>query len=169
MSVTYRFPTTASFYREAFRRYGQQVPHRRRNRWISVLGLAFITAVWFYAVSSAAPWRGLPEFALIVSITTALVSTVVAPILFVVRVRKLPGINSEITTVLDEVGLSAVGPHEEVKLAWSGVTRAARLPDGMIIARGRVFRWLPDSALVDATPAEATDFVRSRCDLIDMT
>jgi hypothetical protein len=84
------------------------------------------------------------------------------------RLKDSPDLGTEITMTLDEDGLTASGVHEQARLAWPAFTRVVRLPDGIMLIRGRVLRWLPDEALEDAAPGAAVAFVQSKADLIEI-
>jgi hypothetical protein len=74
----------------------------------------------------------------------------------------------EVTTIVDEVGLAASAGVVSARLGCSAFTRTVYFSDGIMFLRGRVLRWLPDTALTDATPEAATTFVRTRITLIEV-
>jgi hypothetical protein len=80
--------------------------------------------------------------------------------------KRSPGYGDTVTIVLDDDGFHAQAPNEQSNLGWAAFTRVARFPDGILLLRGRVIRWLPDSALRDTTPGEALAFVQSKTTVV---
>ena len=84
------------------------------------------------------------------------------------RVRRIPGYGATITVILNNEGLHAAEPHAKATLAWSAFTSVVHFPDGILLMRGNVGRWLPDSALQDAAPDAALTFERSKAEILDL-
>lgn len=70
---------------------------------------------------------------------------------------------------MSEAGLGASGPHVQGKWDWAAYPSAVRYPDGIMLIRRGVIRWLPDSALLVGTPEEATALARARSALRELT
>jgi hypothetical protein len=85
----------------------------------------------------------------------------VSKLLLPPRIKRSPGFGSTITVNLDDDGLFAKEEHGEARLSWAAFTRVVRLSDGLLLLRGKVIRWLPDSALKDVTPQQALELVQS--------
>ena len=168
MSVVYEFTADLDFFRTAFARYAQQRPHRLRN--IAVLGVSalVLACAWIYARASNAAWVLIPQMALICGIAGGIAGFAIAKIMLPIRLKRSPNYGAKITATLNEDGLTAVEPQAQANLKWAAFTRVVRFPDGLLFVRGRVIRWLPDSALRDATPADALAFVRSKTQVVDV-
>ena len=65
-------------------------------------------------------------------------------------------------------GLVGSGRHVEGKWAWAAYPRAVRYPDGIMLLRTGVIRWLPDSALTVGSPVDATTLARSNSALREL-
>ena len=160
--VSYSFIANWSFYRTAYDRYGRQKPNRyRRATFLTVIGAALLLA-WVYGRSSSALWTPIPGLALIGGVCGGIVAYASTRVLLPLRVKRSPGYGVTIIVNLDEAGWHGKEPHGQASLDWAAFTRVARFADGFLFLRGRVMRWLPDSALTNATPEEAVAFVRSK-------
>jgi hypothetical protein len=166
MQITYRFKADLAFFRTGLRRCRRQRPNRLRNNAASAVAILALAGSWLYARFTDAPWVGIPESAAIGALVGAVAVLILGRVLLPIRLKKTPGFGAEVTTVIDDSGLLASGLHEQAKLEWAGITRAVRFADGIMLIRGRVFRWLPDAALQDSTPSEDPAFVPSKTDLI---
>jgi hypothetical protein len=61
-----------------------------------------------------------------------------------------------------------VEPNAQATFAWAAFTGVARFSDGILLMRGRIIRWLPDSALQNSVPEEALAFVRSKIEVVEI-
>jgi len=168
MSITYRLLIDLAFYQTALKRYRRQRLNRHRN--LSILGIAAIPIVGalIYAWITNAAWIVIPATAVAGGMSGGIVAAVVA---WVVRSRNLkrgPEYGGEVTVILNEDGLAARGRHVQTRFEWPAFTRCVRLPDGIMLLRGRVLQWLPDTALLNVTPDEAVAYVRSKTKLVDV-
>jgi len=168
MSVTYRLTVDLAFVRTGLRRYRRQRPHRIRRLILLWLGPVLIAGAWLHAKFTGAPWEELLEYMLIGGAIGGAASTLLARVVLVRLLKRNPEYGTDVTIHLDDEGLVASGAHTQAKIDWPGITRAARLPDGLMLIRGRIFRWLPDAALQDSTPEQATALVRSKTALLDV-
>jgi hypothetical protein len=168
MKVVYEFAADLDFYRTASARYARQRPHRHRQM-ITFASSAFVVAcAWIYARASHAAWVLIPQMALICGIAGGTGGFAVAKIMLPIRVKRAPNYGATIAATLDEDGLTAVEPQAQTNLKWAAFTRVAHFSDGILFVRGRVIRWLPDSALQNATPEEAVAFVRTKTNVVDV-
>jgi hypothetical protein len=85
------------------------------------------------------------------------------------RFRYRADFGATATVTMSEAGLDASGPHVQGKWDWAAYPSAVRYPDGIMLLRRGVIRWLPDSALLVGTPEEATALARSRSALRELT
>jgi len=168
MKISYEFVADWDFHRTAFARYGRQRPNRLRNSLILALSALVLACAWMYARATNASWVSIPEFALTCGIAGGLIGFATSKILLPIRLKRTPDYGAKITATLDEDGLTAAEPQAQAILKWAAFTRVAHFPDGILLLRGRVIRWLPNSALQNATPAEALAFVRSKTQVFDV-
>ena len=84
------------------------------------------------------------------------------------RFRYRADFGAEPTVTMSEEGLGASGPHVQGKWDWPAYPSAVRHPDGIMLLRRGVIRWLPDSALLVGTPEDATALVRSKSTLREL-
>jgi hypothetical protein len=145
----------------AFARYRKQRLDRLRNILIALAVVAVLVLAWC-GRSVSARWTSIPESALVGGVVAGVAVYVLARILTPIRIKRSPGYGATVTVILDDDGFHAEAPNEQARLAWAAFTRVARFPDGILLLRGRVIRWLPDSALQNATPGEALALVRSK-------
>jgi len=165
MMVSYSFIANWSFYRTAYDRYGRQKPHRyRKATFLTVIGAALLLAC-VYGRSSGALWTPIPELALIGGLSGGAGTYAAARFLLPRRIKRSPNYGATITVRLDDDGLHGSEPHAQASFHWAAFTRVVRFTDGFLFLRGNVMRWLPDSALTNATPEEALAFVRSKTEV----
>jgi hypothetical protein len=82
--------------------------------------------------------------------------------------RRLKGkidFGTEVTMTLSETGIEAIGQNVSGKWSWAAYPRSVRFPDGILLERAGVIRWLPDSAIQFGTPEQASQLVASKTDL----
>jgi hypothetical protein len=166
MSIAYAIVADWPFYRTSFARYRQQKGTRWRSIAISGAIAVIMLSAWVYGRSSCAWWTPIPEFSLIGGIIGALGSVALVKILTPIRIRRSPGFGAAVSVTLDDYGLHAIEAHGQTTLAWAAFTRVVRFEDGLLFLRGRIMRWLPDAALKNSTPEEATAFVLGKTDLV---
>jgi len=162
MSISYSFVADWAFYRTAFARYRRQAPNRHRKLAVISLVALALACAWIYARATHAFWGAIPEFTLVGGIIGGIVGFIIGKLLLPIRLKRSPEFGTKVTVVLNDEGLIASGPDVQTTLNWPAFTRVARHSDGILFLRGRVLRWLPDTALQNATPEEATSFVRSK-------
>jgi hypothetical protein len=168
MQISYEFVADWPFFRTAFARYRRQQPHRLRNALVMAAAAGVLACAWMYARATNALWISIPEFALIGGISGGIGAFAASKILAPIRTKRLPGFGAKITATFDEDGVTAAEPLAQASMKWAAFTRVVRFPDGILLLRGRVIRWFPDSALQNATPADALAFVRSKTPVTDV-
>jgi hypothetical protein len=173
VTFSYSFVANWDFYRTAFARYRRQKSKRHRAIAVSIVIAAALLLAWIYGRSSDAVWSYIPKFALIGGVIGGVVGGVVGGAtvyalgrIFLSRhIKRSPNYGATVAVTLDGEGLHATEPHAQVSLAWRAFTRVTRFKDGILLVRGSVIRWLPDTALQNATPEEVVAFVRSKTDV----
>jgi hypothetical protein len=155
MDVTYRHRVDVSFYRTLVDRYYRQRP----------LPLRPVVQFGVLALTVAALILGAAHERTPVIVGTSL--GVAALILFggvyltklsiIQRFKSRADFGTEATIVLSEAGIASHGAHSEGKWAWAAYPRAVRFPDGILLLRRGVIRWLPNSGIQggDANAAAA--------------
>ncbi|MGH8158874.1 MAG: hypothetical protein ACREPQ_12195 [Rhodanobacter sp.] len=78
------------------------------------------------------------------------------------KFRSRPGFGSEVAVSLSDTGVEVGNDNSHAKLEWSTYPNAVRFADGILLKRARSIRWLPDSAIVTGSAAEATNLVTSK-------
>lgn len=152
----------------AFARFRRQRPTGYRRLLVMSVVVLVLAAAWIYARATDAFWVAIPEFTLVGGTIGGLGGFIIGKLLVPGRIKRLPGYGTEVHTVLNDEGLLASDANARTTLKWAAFTRVVRFPDGIMFLRGRVLRWLPDSALQDATPEEATAFVGARTTLVEI-
>jgi hypothetical protein len=169
VTFSYSFVANWDFYRTAFARFRRQKSKRHRTIAVSIVIAAALLLAWIYGRSSDAVWTYIPKFALIGGVIGGVVGGATAyalgRILLPRRIKRSPNYGATVAVTLDGEGLHATEPHAQVSLAWAAFTRVTRFKDGILFVRGSVIRWLPDTALQNATPEEVVAFVRSKTDV----
>jgi hypothetical protein len=170
VTFSYSIVTNWDFYRTAFARYRRQKPNRHRTIAVAIVVAVALLLAWSYGGSSGAAWTPIPKFALIGGVVGGVVGGATAyalgRILLPRRIKRSPNYGATVCLTLDGEGLHATEPNARVSLAWAAFTCVTRFEDGILFVRGRVIRWLPDSALQTATPEEVLSFVRTKTEVV---
>jgi hypothetical protein len=165
VTFSYSFVTNWDFYRTAFARYRRQKPNRQRTIAVAIVVAVALLLAWSYGRSSGAAWTSIPKFALFAGVVGGTTAYAFGRILLPRRIKRSPNYGATVSLTLDGEGLHATEPHARVSLAWAAFTRVTRFEDGILFVRGSVIRWLPDSALQNATPEEVLSFVRTKTEV----
>ena len=123
--------------------------------------LAWLVCVLAYWETTGAALKDFAGWALLIGFIVIPGGSAVSKqgILFKYRVRRSFG--TEALYSMTEAGVSYSGVSQEASYPWTTYTRGVRFPDGILLLRRGAMRWLPDRALQQGTPAQATDLVRS--------
>jgi hypothetical protein len=81
------------------------------------------------------------------------------------KFRRRPGFGSEATVTLSDAGVALGRNQVQPTLEWSTYPNTVRFPDGILLKRPGSIRWLPDSAIIAGTAAEATDLIAAKTSL----
>jgi hypothetical protein len=169
VTFSYSFVANWDFYRAALARYRRQKPNRHLTIAVATVVAVALLLALIYGRSSDAVWRHTPKFAHISGVVGGAVGGATAyalgRIILSWRIKRSPNYGATVSVTLDGEGLHAIEPHAGASFAWAAFTRIARFEDGILFVRGRVIRWLPDSALRNATPEEVLAFVRSKMEV----
>jgi hypothetical protein len=164
MSIEYHVKGDAAYFRTVRDRYYRQRPFPLRlTSQFSILG-ACLVLPWVYAWVLDAPWKSGAEFGIPIGIVVAVGSFYLTKAIILARLRGR-GKNSEGTVTLSEEGVTGRGQRGQTLQNWTSYPRAVRFFDGILLLRGGVIRWLPDSALRRGTAEEATALVAAKTQL----
>jgi hypothetical protein len=169
MIATYNFVANLAFYRKAIARFRRQKVTRRRKFLAFAIVALLLASAWLYAWSTNANWAAIPALTLGGGLIGGALAAILDWALLPSRMKRFsPEYGTEVTIILGEDGLEALATHVREKLEWPAFSEGVRFPDGTMLLRGRIIRWLPDSALKDATPEQVSAFVRSKLRVRDV-
>ena len=165
MAVTYRVRPDDAYFATMMKRYWRQRPVLLRpDIQFTILpivtGGVLLSALWS-GTDHVILWIGAVVWALIVGPGLYLLTKA----LLLQRFRTNRALKGEIVYRLSDDGISFNGPSSRSVLQWQIYPRGVRFSDGIMLVRPKVICWLPDSALADANPVEATAFVARQVSL----
>ncbi|SRR6266404_1726141 len=167
MEVTYNFSINEIYYRTLIDRYYRQRPFIfRLPIQFGILAVAGATA---FGLLIIAPLATRVVFALVIAASIFFGGVAVTKWGIFQRFRYRADFGAMASVTMSEAGLSASGPHVQGKWNWAAYPSAVRYPDGIMLLRRGVIRWLPDSALLVGTPEDATALARSRSALRELS
>jgi hypothetical protein len=156
----YRFRADAAHYRTVIDRYyGQRAFLLRLPMQYGIVSLAIVGAFLGFKGMSTRIAVGI-GFLVVVASTMGLVALTKVSILW--RFKRRADFGAEVTVTVSKDAIISSGRHAEGKWGWQAYPRSVRYPDGILLMRRGVIRWLPDSALQEGTPADATALARSK-------
>jgi hypothetical protein len=158
--LVYRFRADAAHYRTVIDRYyGQRAFLLRLPMQYGIVSLAIVGAFLGFKGMSTRIAVGI-GFLVVVASTMGLVALTKVSILW--RFKRRADFGAEVTVTVSKDAIISSGRHAEGKWGWQAYPRSVRYPDGILLMRRGVIRWLPDSALQEGTPADATALARSK-------
>jgi len=167
MEVTYKININESYYRTLTDRYYRQRPFIFR---LPVqFGILALVGAAAFGLFIFAPLGTRVVFALVIAASVFFGGVAATKWGIYQRFRYRADFGATATVTMSEAGLDASGPHVQGKWDWAAYPSAVRYPDGIMLLRRGVIRWLPDSALLVGTPEEATALARSRSALRELT
>jgi hypothetical protein len=167
MDVTYKIHVDAVYYRTLIDRYYEQRPFGFRLP-VQFGFLALVAAGLFFSAMDTS----LGIKVAIAVIFAALIffgGVAVTKWGIYQRFRYRADFGTDATVTISEMGLVADGRHVHGKWDWAAYPRAVRYPDGIMLSRRGVIRWLPDSAIVVGKPEDATALARSKSAIRELT
>jgi hypothetical protein len=166
MDITYKFTVDATYYRTLIDRFYRQRPLPLRLTTQFGL-LALIVGVTFIAFAPSfvrfKVWVALAIVALVLFGGVALTKWSIYR-----RLKRRADFGTEAMLTMSGAGLVGSGSKSKGEWSWAAFPRAVRYADGIMLLRRGVIRWLPDSALMVGTPADATALVRSKSALREL-
>ena len=164
MGITYKMRVDPDYFRTTIDRYYRQRPF---VLWLPVqygmLALFFLVA-WFGLGKADTSWAQIATI-VFASVICAVALVYLTKWLILQRLSGHARLGEEFTIVVSPQGVSAAVDHVRSVWDWAAYPRSARFSDGILLLRKGVIRWLPDSAIQNGTPNEATDIVAANTSL----
>ena len=161
MQTEYRLVFDSTYCRQMIGRYYRQRPLIIRPVGQFVLLSMLFLLAWLVVIG--------PHGSGVMPVIIGLCLCVVGPFLVkwgvLLRMRSRANFGSAFEVTVADTGISASGTHTTGKWEWPAYPEAVRFSDGLLLMRRGVIRWLPDSGLVQGSPAEATKIVSAKCKL----
>jgi hypothetical protein len=158
--LVYKFRADAGYYRTIIDRYYGQRPFLFR---LPVqYGIVSLVGVGFILWSTDSLSRTAVGIAMITAVLLMLGMVALTKLGILHRFKRRADFGAEEVVTVSENGIAASGHHAQGKWEWPAYPRSVRYPDGILLLRRGVIRWLPDAALQDGTPADATALVKSK-------
>jgi hypothetical protein len=158
--LVYKFRTDAAYYRTIIDRYyGQRSFLFRLPVQYGVVSLAIVGfSLWMKGSYS----RTAVGVAAIVAVVLTVGMVALTKIGVLYRFKRRADFGAEAVVTVSEDGIASSGRHAQGSWGWQAYPRSVRYPDGILLLRRGVIRWLPDAALQNGTAADATAFVKSK-------
>jgi hypothetical protein len=158
--LVYKYRADAAYYKTVIDRYyGQRAFLLRLPMQYGIVSLAIVGA--FLGFKGLWTRTALGIGVLVVGVLTAgMVALAKSVILW--RFKRRADFNAETTVTASKEAIVSSGRHAEGKWGWQAYPRSVRYSDGILLMRRGVIRWLPDSALREGTPEDATALVKSK-------
>ena len=161
MEVTYRHRLDAAYFRTLIDRYYRQRPF---IFWLPVqFGLVAVMTDTF--ILGAATSVTVETLVLVITVGAAIVylgTYLTKWGIFVLRFTSRADFGKEATVTLSGTGIATRGEHVSGEWGWAAYPKAVRFPDGILLLRRGVIRWLPDSDIREGDAATATALVASK-------
>lgn len=165
MTITYKLLLDKRFYRVAVNRYYKQRSILRKLplQFLFVLMVSFF--MWIYAWKGHAEWSKTAGWGFLLLVVLSVLWFFFSRWTILHRFKRRKDFNSEVTVSLSDDGISVTGRHAKSELQWAAYPEAVRFTDGILLLRKGVIRWLPDAAIQEGTPQDATALVQSKTEL----
>ncbi len=158
--LVYKFRADAVYYRTIIDRYYAQRPLLLRLPvQFGVVSLAIVGAFLGYEGLFT---RTAVEIGVVVTLFLTSGMVILRKRIVLYRFERRADFGSEVTMTVSRDAIISSGRHADGKWGWQAYPRSVRYPDGILLTRRGVIRWLPDSALQEGTPAEATALARAK-------
>jgi hypothetical protein len=158
--LVYKFRADSAYYKAIINRYYGQRPLLFR---LPVqCGIVSLIVVGLFLWNKGSLSRSAAGIAVIVAVllTAGMVALTKIGILY--RFKRRADFGAEAVVTISEEGIASSGLHMQGKWGWHAYPRSVRYPDGILLLRRGVVRWLPDAALQGGTPGHATALVKSK-------
>lgn len=161
--LVYKFRADAAYYRTTINRYYRQ--RRFLLRLPVQYGFISLTALGIFLWNTRSPSRTVLAIAVVAAVLLMGAMVALTKIGVLYRFKRRADFGAETTVTVSKDGLASSGHRAQGKWGWQAYPRSVRYRDGILLLRRGVVRWLPDAALQEGTPAEATELVKSKTTL----
>jgi hypothetical protein len=160
LRLVYKYRADAAYYRAVIERYyGQRAFFLRLPMQYGLISLAIVGAFLGFRGLWTRTAVGIGILVVVV-LTAGLVALAKTSMLW--RFKRRADFGAETTVTVSKQAIVSSGRHAEGEWGWQAYPRSVRYPDGILLMRRGIIRWLPDSALQEGTPADATGLVKSK-------
>jgi hypothetical protein len=159
MEIVYKFRADAAYYKTIVDRYYGQRPFLLRLPVQYGIFALLLIGLFLWRANSVS--AALAAIAVIAAVLMVLVMVALTKLAILYRFRRRADFGAEATVIISEAGIASSGRHMEGKWGWPAYPRSVRYPDGILLLRAGVIRWLPDAAIQNSTPEAATALVRA--------
>ena len=153
----YAIDASGPFYRVARRRYYRALGVAHLLRVLAFPTLLVLFGV--YLIVAAAGWLYYPRRGMALAVLNALLFCWVWAVVRTLSLSRKP--RGHVEVFLDPRGLEIRGANAVASVGWQSIVRAVRFSDGILLLQKGLYRWLPDTALQNATPIEVINLLRS--------
>jgi hypothetical protein len=158
--LVYKFRADSAYYKTIIDRYyGQRALLLRPAVQYAIVSLAIVGA--FLAFKGLFTRAAVGIGMVVITLLTASMVALTKMSVFY-RFKRRADFGAEVIMTVSKESISSSGRHAEGKWGWQAYPRSVRYPDGILLLRRGVIRWLPDSALQEGTPADATALVKTK-------
>lgn len=165
--LVYKIRTDAAYYRTIIARYYGRRPFL--VRFPLQYAIASLAAAGYLIWKMGSLTQAAVGVAVIVGLLLAAAMVWLTKLGTFYRFKRRADFGAEAVLTVSENGITSSGHHANGRWAWQAYPRSVRYPDGILLMRRGVIRWLPDAALRDGTPSDATALVKSKTILSDLT
>jgi hypothetical protein len=158
--VLYKFRADAAYYRTIIDRYyGQRAFLLRLPAQYGIISLVIVGAFLGFKGSFTRTAVGI-GILVVVLLTAGMAALTKLGVLY--RFKRRADFGAEVIVTVTKDAITSSGRHAEGKWGWQAYPRSVRYPDGILLMRRGVIRWLPDAAIQEGTPVDATALVQSK-------
>lgn len=158
--LVYKFRADVAYYRCVIDRYyGQRALPLRLPVQFGVVSLAVVGTFLGYKGLFTPLALG---FGIVVVVLLTVGTVALRKMSVLYRFKRRADFGAEVTMTVSKQAITSSGRHSEGQWGWQAYPRSVRYADGILLIRRGVIRWLPDSALREGTPADATALVKSK-------
>jgi hypothetical protein len=158
--LVYKFSADAAYYKTIIDRYYRQRAFLLRLPvQYGIVSLAIVGAFLGFKGSFTRTGVGI-GILVVVLLTAGMVALTKIGVLY--RFKRRADFGAEVIMTVAKDAITSSGRHAEGKWGWQAYPHSVRYPDGILLMRRGVIRWLPDVALQEGTPADATALVKSQ-------
>jgi hypothetical protein len=163
MEIVYKYRVDAGHYKTIINRYYSQRPLLLRLPVQYGIFAILLIGLFLWKANSVSPV--LIAIVLLAALMIVLGLVALTKLAILYRFKRRADFGAEATVTISDAGIASSGRHMEGKWDWRAFPRSVRYPDGILLLRAGVIRWLPDAAIQNGAPEAATALVRSHSEL----